>query len=68
MISVTTRHAGEVSGMHARFGSENPKGMDSKEHLQLDGNILLKCPLQKYYRSVQSGFNWPKIGLNNGLF
>jgi hypothetical protein len=54
--------------MYARFGSENPKGGDSKEDLEVVGNILLKCPLQKYYGSVHSGFNWLRIGLNNGLF
>jgi hypothetical protein len=48
------------------LGLQHPKGRDSKEDLEVDGNILLKCPLQKYYGSVHSGFNWLSTGLING--
>jgi hypothetical protein len=53
--------------MRIRFWSENLKGRDNSEVLDIDGRIILEEILGKCGGKVWTGFIWLKIGTSGGL-
>jgi hypothetical protein len=50
-----------------RFSSENPKGRDHSEDLDVDGKIILEWILGKQSGKLWNGCIWLRIGTSSGL-
>jgi hypothetical protein len=53
--------------MHTQFLSENLKGRDHLENIDVDGRVILKWILKKYGGRVYTRFIWLGIGTSGGL-
>jgi hypothetical protein len=50
-----------------KFRSENLKGKDHSEDLDIDGKIISEWILGKYGGMVWTGFIWLRIGTSGGI-
>jgi hypothetical protein len=60
-------HAWKIREMHTKFWSQNLKGRDHVEDLDVDGRIILQCILGTYDGKVWTGFIWLRVGTGGGL-
>jgi hypothetical protein len=53
--------------MYTEVCSENVKGRYHLENLDVDGTIILKWILVKWYVRMGAGFSWLRTGTSGGL-
>ena len=53
--------------MHTDFWLGNLRERDHLEHLGIDGGIILKWILKKYYGRIQTGYMWHGTETSGGL-
>jgi hypothetical protein len=57
----------EAIKMHTEFWSENLKGRDQSEDLDVDGRITLQWILGKMGGKLWTGYSWLRTGTSGGL-